>query len=155
MISCKQFRAVFSYDPVSGVLYRGGKAVGTKHTLGYLKVKHKGRTYLVHRIAFLIHYGKWPTQVDHVNGDKSDNRLVNLRECGYSGNNAHRGLMVSNTSGFKGVHFSKSSGLWRAQAGYTVIGYFRNKTDAAKAYDRSAIEQFGEYATTNKSLGLL
>ena len=155
MITIKELHDLFEYDLNTGCLLKNGKVVGTPHSLGYLKTKIKGKLYFVHRLVFLYCYGRWPTRIDHINRDKTDNRLDNLREITHEKNNANRGIMRNNSSGFKGVHWSKSANRWRAQAGYKVIGHFKDKKDAAIAYDQAAIEQYGDAAVTNKSLGLL
>jgi len=62
--------------------------------------------------------------------------------------------MSSNSSGFKGVHWQKTANKWRAQIGYEVIGHYDNKEEAADAYDKAAIQKYGESALTNKELGL-
>lgn len=155
MITRKELHDLFEYDLNTGELLKKGKPVGTPHSLGYLKLKIKGRTYFAHRLVFFYCYGKWPIRIDHINRNKSDNRLENLRECSYEQNNANRGLMKSNSSGFKGVHWVSSTGYWRAQVGYEVLGHYRIKEEAAAAYDKVAIERYGDNALTNKRLGLL
>ena len=154
MITYDEIKQMFTYDAETGDLLRNGKIVGTPHSLGYLKVKIKGRTYFVHRLIFMYCYGRWPVRLDHVNRNKKDNRLENLRESTHECNNANRGLMRNNTSGFKGVHRHGSSGLWKAQVGYELIGYFKDKILAAKAYDDAAIIKYGNAALTNQKLGL-
>jgi hypothetical protein len=56
-----------------------------------------------HRIVFAMHRGRWPSAVDHVNGDRLDNRIENLREADCTQNNANRSAQVNNMAGFKGV----------------------------------------------------
>lgn len=155
MITYEEVRCLFKYDPITGHLLKKDKPVGTPHSLGYLKIKIKGKTYFVHRIIFLYCSGRWPNRIDHLNRNKSDNRLENLRECTNSNNGSNRGLMANNSSGFKGVHWQRSTGYWRAQVGYKVIGHFKTKEEAALAYDAAALEHYGEFALTNKQLGLL
>ena len=155
MITCEEVRQLFEYNDQTGQLLRSGRPVGTPHSLGYLKVKIRGRTYFVHRLVFLYCYGRWPIRLDHINRDKTDNKLSNLRECSHEHNNANRGMMRNNTSGFKGVHFHRSSGYWKAQVGYEVVGYYKTKKEAAVAYDQFAILRYGSSAVTNAELGLL
>ena len=155
MITYEDTRRIFEYDLETGDLLKNGHPVGTNHSLGYLKVKVMKKTYFVHRLIFLYCFGKWPVRLDHKNGNKKDNRLENLHECTHSINNANRGLMKNNTSGFKGVTELKPWGRWKAQVGYDVIGTFNTKLEAALAYDEEAIARYGESAVTNKDLGLL
>jgi hypothetical protein len=102
-------------------------------------------------------------EVDHMNGDTTDNRRCNLRLCSRSGNlcnkRKHKGL-----SRFKGVSFQKDRGKWRAticiptlgkgRGKVTTIGRFEREEDAARAYDKAALEHHGEFARTNEMLGL-
>jgi len=97
---------------------------------------------------------------DHINPELTlDNRRSNLRPATRSENNANRRKHINNTSGFKGVTWHKRLGKWQAQIRYhgmTVhLGYFNDPALAARAYDRAAIEYFGDYARTNAMLGLL
>lgn len=155
MITCEEVRQIFKYDPCTGELFRKGKRVGSPHSLGYLKIKVKGKTYFAHRLAYLYYHGYLPDQIDHMNRVKTDNRICNLRAVEYDRNNANREIMKSNTSGFKGVHFQRSCGYWRAQVGYDIIGHFKDKRDAALAYDKAALLKYGDSAVTNEILGLM
>lgn len=96
------------------------------------------------------------TCVDHINRNGLDNRRCNLRIATSVENHANSGLHRNNTSGFKGV--TKVGRLWKAQAGRgkgSHIGYFQSAEDAAVAYDQVVQQRFGEFALTNKGLGLL
>lgn len=155
MITHKQLFDLFEYDLETGHLLRDGKPVGTPHSLGYLKVKIQKKTYFVHRLVFMYCHGRWPIRLDHADRNRKNNRLENLRECSHETNNANRGIMRSNSSGFKGVHWSKSANRWRSQVGYNLVGHFKDKKEAAAAYDKAAIKQYGNAAVTNKGLGLL
>lgn len=90
--------------------------------------------------------------VDHINGNKIDNRKENLRICNYNQNAANRKKQKNNSSGFKGVDYfpyRTSYKKWRAGIRGDLIGYFENKIDAAKAYDKAALKIFGEFARLN------
>ncbi len=97
--------------------------------------------------------------VDHKDGNGLNNRRLNLRQCTKSQNGANRGLPSNNRSGFKGVYWFKPMRTWKArltcQRKEHHLGYFKNPSDAARAYDACAILFFGEFAKTNQSLGLL
>jgi hypothetical protein len=91
---------------------------------------------------------------DHINGDKLCNLRCNLRICTASQNIANTNKLQNNTSGYKGVYFEKERNKWVAgihdkKNRHIKLGRFKNKIDAAKAYDKAAREMFGEFAKTN------
>lgn len=96
--------------------------------------------------------------VDHINGNGLDNRRCNLRFATRTENQCNRRLTKTNASGYKGVRLHRQSGKWSARIrldGRVVsLGYFCAAEEAAHAYDRAAIELFGEFAKTNAMLGL-
>lgn len=93
--------------------------------------------------------------VDHRNRDTLDNRRGNLRVCTYAQNNSNTRIRITSKSGFKGVSWNTSDKRWKASVGQAFVGNFMTAIEAALAYDAAAIEAFGEFACTNKSLGLL
>ena len=90
---------------------------------------------------------------DHVNGDPLDNRKENLRTCTRSENMRNRKISTGGTSKYKGVCWRKSEGKWVVQirAGGDPMnkGLFNCEVEAAKCYDKHALELFGEFAKTN------
>ena len=90
-------RERYTYDAETGTIRHKGKdrpvKGGTKRG-GYLNVsvgpKNHQQNILLHRMAWALYYGRWPSQIDHINGDPTDNRLCNLREVSHSENNANR-----------------------------------------------------------------
>lgn len=96
MISCETVRKRFSYDPDTGVLQylispcsrvKVGDKAGSPDKHGYLTIRILDKSYKAHRIAWLHFYGAWPLKdLDHINGVKNDNRIVNLREVDMSTN---------------------------------------------------------------------
>lgn len=95
--------------------------------------------------------------VDHWNGDGTDNRRGNLRPADRSLNNANQRQKLG-VSRFKGVHWHKQAGKWHAQISFRGVrkslGVHAVEEDAARAYDRAAVEIFGEFARTNAALGI-
>ena len=92
--------------------------------------------------------------VDHINGNKLDNRVSNLRVVTVAQNQMNRRTVRKNTSSiYKGVSKNKRNGKWRSyikySGKYVSLGEFHAEIDAALAYDAAAIQYFGEYAATN------
>ena len=148
------------YDESSGLFYKvrpGGRVkvgsrTGSVCGNGYMRVRVNGREYLAHRLAWLIHYGQWPSGfVDHINGVITDNRIVNLREATPSQSTANTGLRRDNRCGFKGVTFQahkrRKYGARIVKDGVTTwLGSFLTAEDAHAAYMKAAAEVFGEFA---------
>lgn len=146
----------FEYDAETGNLtrkFKGGncRVIGLKRTVdGYTRVSFNAREYPAHRVIWWLVYGELPTSfIDHINGEKSDNRLANLRLASDAENKRNVGKRSHNTSGFKGVTFCKSTGRWLAHATLGRRGHHLGRHDtpeaAAKAYRNFALENHGEF----------
>lgn len=148
-------RDMFYY--ADGELYRtkdGSLAGYFDKSCGYFRLKIKGKTYLLHRIIFAYHKGYLPPFVDHESRDKLDNRIQNLRECPTKGHNTINSKPRSdNTSKYKGVTWHKNIGKWHCsvfkQGKRYYVGIFDDVEEAALAYNKKAIELFGEFAYLN------
>lgn len=96
--------------------------------------------------------------VDHRNGETLDNRRSNLRLATVSQNCANCKIQAHNTSGYRGVDFPKRIGKWRARIRHAKIqqhlGYFPTAGDAARAYDRKAVDLHGAFARLNFPVSL-
>lgn len=92
-----------------------GAIAGTKTQSGYIQICVQKRLYKAHRIAWLLHYGKWPDSIlDHINGNRTDNRIDNLRVVSPSMNSQNqRRPQRRNVTGVLGV--SPTNGRWRAE----------------------------------------
>lgn len=120
---------------------------------GYLTGNLFKRALLAHRVAWAIETGSWPRgALDHVNGDRTDNRFCNLREATRS-ENARNSRPRAGASKFKGVTWHEKSEAWRARIRLNgrnaSLGLYPSEVDAAKAYDAAAREHFGDYARPN------
>lgn len=137
-----------------------GKVAGRPNPFGYRTIAIHGVEFYAHRLAWAHYYGEDPiVQIDHRNGTRSDNRIENLRKAPNGKNNMNTKCRSHSVhSQFKGVGWFEKDKRWRARIahrGKTVTRYFRLEIDAARAYDEMAIELFGEFAKTNKAMGLL
>jgi hypothetical protein len=155
---------LFLYDPESGILTNrksrsgrggikpaGGEA-GTLSKRGYRRVMVNYKLAYVHRVIWVMVHGQAPKDfIDHINGVKNDNRLVNLRECSGGDNRRNIGKLSNNTSGFKGVSKRRTKKKpWVASAyvnGCTfTIGTFDTPEEAHAAYCEFAVRTHGQFA---------
>lgn len=102
------------YCPDTGVLTEDSKWLGSMDPSGYYKFKRDEYNYFVHRVCWYLYYGRWPIVVDHINGDRADNRLDNLREVSQQENSKNCAISANNTSGFNGVYWNKLNRKWIA-----------------------------------------
>lgn len=144
---------LLSYDPITGVLTwsvkRGcrapGQRAGNFHRQpgGYQRryVRVDGRVYMEHRVAWLLHYGRWPDHhIDHIDHDATNNRIKNLRLAlnNQADNQTHQKRRSDNSSGYSGVSWSSRAKKWKVQI--TVdgksrhLGLFTDKEAAAAKY---------------------
>ena len=134
---------------------RNGHRAGTKDKYGYRIIHVDGKQYYAHRIAWHLFHGKWPEgSLDHINGDKDDNRPSNLREADAAEQMRNMPMPTRNTSGVHGVTWHKQTGKW--QAGIAVnrkfkyLGLFDDLDEAAAA--RSAAEKkYGFHANHGRA----
>lgn len=125
MLTYQQAANALAYDPFTGLLtWRSptnkrlvpGSVAGSKGTNGYIRIKMIGKTYLAHRVAWLIHYGTWPTgQIDHKDGCRQNNAITNLRDSTPSQNQHNQALRMTNKSGVKGVSWNPELQKWHVQ----------------------------------------
>jgi hypothetical protein len=133
--------------------YAGTEAFTASGDDGYLRGAILGKSQLAHRIVWAVAYGVWPSnEVDHVNMDRADNRISNLREADHSENNRNRSVQSNNTSGRKCVSWHKRAGKWRAHivlhGKQRHLGLFATADEAYAAYLAAVEEMHGVYART-------
>lgn len=125
MNEAESLRRLISYDPATGQFVRmapkalfGKVAAPHEQSCGYMQIVVNRRLYYAHRLAWLLMTGAWPaSQVDHIDGDRKNNRFANLREASPSENQQNIKRKSNNTSGFPGVSWSNKAQLWKAQIG--------------------------------------
>ena len=132
-----------------------GAPCGGKTAKGYLAFMYKSKTYKVHRVVYFLYTGQDPgsLQIDHIDGDVTNNLPHNLRLADNGQNQANTCGQTKRKCKYKGVTMSKS-GRYIAQCKQRgkinkYIGIFDTEDEAAKAYDRVALAEFGEFAFLN------
>lgn len=162
VLTAERVREVFNYDPRTGALTyrrcRGGRRGegeeagflcrrSNRQGGGYILVGFNGREYGAHRLIWLWWHGREANgYIDHIDMDRSNNRIENLRECTQSQNLANTRRLSTNTSGFKGVSRVSGSAKWRATIGRRHLGVFDTPEEAHAAYVAAAKKKFGEFA---------
>lgn len=158
-------RELIAYDPLTGILTwntrrphhffgqqqspesscrrwntanAGKQALHVKNKSGYRHGAVYGQTVAAHRAIWAIVHGKWPDgTIDHINGDRSDNRLCNLRDVTLAENARNQRRRTSNTSGYTGVSLHKGTGKWvamiKGDGRVRNLGYFATKECAYAA----------------------
>ncbi|WQZ00658.1 HNH homing endonuclease [Xanthomonas phage NP1] len=145
-LTFEEVNALLAYEPDTGLLLwkvskgtaKAGRVAGSPHNEGYLRVKVHGKMNSAHRLAWLLHTGSWPSKhLDHIDGNRANNRIDNLRECTQAENLQNKGKYSNNKSGAQGVHWNKQAKKWMAQirvAGKNIyLGLFETLEEAAAA----------------------
>lgn len=158
-ITQKYLKEIMIYEPTTGDFYkvkcrRGdwiGKKAGTLNKKGYISISVHNKRYLAHRLAWLYMTGEWPKiNIDHINGNKADNRFNNLRESNYSQDMHNQGKRKHNSSGYKGVSPHRASGKWTAQIKVNwktiYLGCYNTPQEAYRAYCQAAKKHHGKFA---------
>lgn len=131
-----------------------GKEAFTAHdTHGHRQGSIFGRLYAAHRVVFALSYGHWPEMVDHIDGDRSNNAVSNLRAASRAENMRNRGS-IGRSSRYCGVSWDSYAKKWRARCaradGTTAhLGKYSSERDAAIAYDKAAAKAHGDFAKLN------
>lgn len=153
----EELKRLFHYDPDTGILtwkvstsnrVRAGDEPGRLLNDGYKQLGVCGKRFATHRVCYAIYHGvdPHPMQVDHINHDRLDNRIDNLRLVSNQENHKNRSKSPRNTSGVTGVYWHKQKNKWHAKIKSNGknkhIGYFTNKADAIAAR-RAAEKKYG------------
>ena len=126
-----------------------GQKAGYKNSHGYCKITINGQSYPAHRIIFYYHFGFMPKVVDHINQNRSDNRIENLRATDQSWNTIYSKKNTKNTSGYKNVSWHKQCKKWWVrifvEGKRKSFGLFDNLQDAVKVAKETRIKHHGEF----------
>jgi hypothetical protein len=106
-----------------------GARVGSPEVNGYETVMVDGRNWRIHRLVFLMQYGYLPKMIDHINNDRSDNRIENLRAANDNENAHNQVLRSNNVSGIKGVSWNNDRQKWAVRVNHNKKTYQRYVQD--------------------------
>lgn len=165
-LKLSRLKELLEYDPAIGVFIwknksaprskiKVGSIAGKIRKDGYLRISVDGYRYLEHRLARFYVHGEFPfgaqNFIDHIDGNKSNNQLSNLRVCTNAENMRNRGKNSNNTTGYKGVRKDERDGRYypRIQnptAGrYESLGGYATPEEASIVYEAKSIEYYGEF----------
>jgi hypothetical protein len=160
-MNIQKMREFISYDPDSGVMTwkkvlsnrtKPGALCGANiDSKGYGRVCFDGKQYRAHRVVWALFYGEAPDQqIDHINGNRLDNRIANLRLASNAQNSRNCRLSKNNTSGITGVVFHKGTKKWLAQIMLNrqriYLGLYDTIEMAAAVRKKAETQYFGQFA---------
>ena len=164
ILTQERLKELFSYDEQTGLFVRKitvnhnakeGTIAGTVNKkLGYVIISIDNNQYYSHRLVWLYMNGSFPSkQIDHINRNKSDNRICNLREVTSGQNRQNTNLRIDNKSGAKGVFWYKSRNKWisyiRVNGKRHSLGYHENFDDAVLARKEAENKFFTHHGDEN------
>lgn len=163
MINWDRLNEILEYDENTGVFtYRvsrgnrvAGSIAGSINHEGYRRIVIEGLQYMEHRLAWFYTYKKWPKEIiDHIDRNKTNNRIINLREATNSENLRNAKLSSVNAVGLKGVTFYKRTGKYQAkiyiEGKRKHLGYFNTPEEAHKKYVEQMGIHYGDFGSTGK-----
>lgn len=159
MITQEELKQNLKYDPETGIFVwivssngriQIGDVAGGIDGKGYSHIQIYRKLYRSHRLAWLYVYGKFPSHaLDHIDGNKTNNKISNLRECTLSENSKNIKMNKNNKSGFKGVSWSKCANKWMATGKIDgkphYLGLFINPEEASNAYQEFSKQYHGDF----------
>lgn len=122
---------------------KAGDIAGTEDSRGYKRVSVKKKKILVHRIIWFLHHDNWPECVDHINRDKSDNRIENLRACDKSQNK--RNVSYGLGAGYRKLKNGRYEAYATINNCYTYLGTFNSASEAKTFRDEYLKGLYGDY----------
>ncbi|MCE9874104.1 HNH endonuclease [Hafnia paralvei] len=162
--NAERLKEILNYDPKSGVFIwkinrkgpvRAGMMAGRLNKRGYVVIGIDGSILAAHRVAWIMEHGFLSKNmtIDHINRDKADNRIANLRVCSLSDNSFNKPTYKNNKCGMKGVYFDESrrgDKKWKAQIYVNrkriFLGVFLTKEEAFENYKSASIKYHNEFS---------
>lgn len=149
LFDCRDGQLIWRKRPNARVA--AGTVAGTINNIGYSVVAVLGKKVHAHRLIWLWHGRELPEQIDHINGDRADNRIENLRASDYITNACNSKARPSNTSGVKNICWCNTYRKWVVQiiygGGKKISGRFRDIEEAKRFATEKRAELHGEFAT--------
>jgi len=147
MLTQERLKELLHYDEELGTFtwlirpcnsMRSGDFAGTYDKNGYLRILYKGKLYMGHWLAWLYIYGKFPdNEIDHINGNPSDNTILNLRDVTRKQNMENKKVYSNSKSGYPGVTWHIKKNRWVVRIGHygkrISVGQFKDLNDAIAA----------------------
>ena len=117
MLTQELVRSIFDYED-GNLIRKKGRDIdlglaGTLTPKGYVKAKIGKKSYPIHRLVFLLHHGYLPDVIDHIDGNRANNKIENLRSATKAENSANQKIRTTNTSGMKGVSWHSANKKWK------------------------------------------
>jgi hypothetical protein len=147
MLTAELLREIARYEPETGEFFRRidaprgafkvGDRMGRTHPEGYRLIKIRGRDFKAHRLAWLYVHGEWPIdEIDHINGQRGDNRIANLRDVPKATNQQNQKAQRNTATGILGV--TRKGAGFQARLRFNnerhYVGYFKTLDEACAAY---------------------
>lgn len=156
-LTAEYLRSALNYNPDTGIFtwkvstsnrVKVGDIAGSRRGDGYLQIMIQSRLHKAHRLAWLYVHGVWPEdQIDHINRNRIDNQISNLREVSHKQNNQNKGKAGNNTSGHTGVCWHKQKSKWQTHIKHNRkrihLGYFATIEEAVAARKAGELKYWG------------
>lgn len=147
-LTAEKLKEIFEYR--DGDLYWKASKAGTVDGGGYYQTGIRGKYFKNHRLIFLMHHGYLPELIDHIDGNRQNNKIENLRAATRSQNSFNSMKSKLNTSGVKGVSFRKDSGKYRARLYANKktyeLGLFQTLEEAEQAVAKARKKHHGSFS---------
>jgi hypothetical protein len=142
----QRLKELVSYDKETGNFFRNVPVANIKAGLvvarpaknGYVRMHIDGHLYYLHRLAWFYEHNEWPVAIDHIDGNKINNKISNLRSATYGQNLQNRSKVTNAKSGFRGAYFHPKTKNWQSKimlnGKVKSLGYYKTPEEAHQAY---------------------